>query len=333
MLFPYPVAVCDVGGTNCRISIQDEPGAALRHLPHQLTGDFPGLGEAIAAATRDEPAKPRSVIACGAGPVDGRRLKLTNAPWVMDGPAIAAMLGLEDGLLLNDFEAQALSLPSIEPGWVRLIGPDLPAGPGPRVILGPGTGLGIAALVEAEGRFVPVSSEACHAGFGPGTPEEEAFWPHLDRAHGRITSESVLSGVGLERVHRARLAVKGAPGAPHVSAADITTTALAARGGEEAATVRCYLGLVARFAGDIAVTFMATGGVTLAGGILPRIAALIDDAAFRAAFEDKAPVAALAGRIGTRLITHTDSVLGGMAALAAHPDRFVLDYAARRWRG
>ena len=127
--------------------------------------------------------------------------------------------------------------------------------------------------------------------------------------------------------------MRGAPSAPHITAADITTTALAARAGEEAATVQCYLGLVARFAGDIAVTFMATGGVTLAGGILPRIAGLIDDAAFRAAFEDKAPLAALARRIGTRLVTHTDSVLGGMAALAAHPERFVLDYAARRWRG
>ncbi len=333
MQFPYPVAVCDVGGTNCRISIQDEPGAPLRHLPHQLTGDHAGLGEAIASATAGDAVKPRAVIACGAGPVDGRRLKLTNAPWVMDGPAIAAMLALSEGLLLNDFEAQALSLPSIEPGWVRLIGPDLPAGTGTRVILGPGTGLGIAALVETEGRFVPVSSEACHAGFGPATAEEEAFWPHLERVHGRVTAESVLSGVGLERVHRARLAVKGAPGAPHATAADITATALAARGGEEAATVHCYLGLLARFAGDIAITFMATGGVTLAGGILPRIADLIDAAAFRAAFESKAPVAALTQRSGTRLITHADSVLGGMAAVAAHPDRFVLDYAARRWRG
>ncbi len=97
--------------------------------------------------------------------------------------------------------------------------------------------------------------------------------------------------------------------------------------------MRCYLRLVARFAGDIAISFMATGGVTLAGGILPRIVPLLDDAEFRAAFEDKAPVSSLAQRIGTRLITHADSVLGGMAALAAHPEKFVLDYEARRWRG
>ena len=68
-------------------------------------------------------ARPRSVIACGAGPVVERKLKLTNAPWVMDGPETAAALGLAQGLLLNDFEAQALSLPAIPHGWTRRIGP------------------------------------------------------------------------------------------------------------------------------------------------------------------------------------------------------------------
>ena len=107
------------------------------------------------------------MIACGAGPVVGRTLKLTNAPWVMDGPEAARRTGLQQGLLLNDFEAQALSLPTIPEGWERRIGP-LKFGPGgPQVILGPGTGLGVAALVEADGRFTPVSSEACHIDFGP----------------------------------------------------------------------------------------------------------------------------------------------------------------------
>ena len=332
MLFPYPVAVCDVGGTNCRISIQDGPDEPLRPLPHLLTGDFPGLAEAIEAATAQGGGKPRSVIACGAGPVDGRHLKLTNAPWVLDGPVMSAMLRLENGLLLNDFEAQALSLPAILPAWVRIIGPDLSVDSGPQAILGPGTGLGIACLVQSEGRHVALASEACHVAFAPETPEEEALWPHLERAHGRITTESVLSGIGLVRLHRARLAVKGSPASPGTTAADVVSTAIAAPDSEAAATVALYWTLVGRFAGDIAITFKATGGVTLAGGILPRIADLVDPIAFRAAFEAKAPVAGLARRIPTRLIVHSDSVLGGMAALAADPSRYLLDYAGRQWR-
>ena len=328
MNFPFPVAVCDVGGTNCRVAVQDAPEAPLRILPHLLTGDFPGLGEAIRSVTAADAAKPKSVIACGAGPVDGRRLKLTNAPWVLDGPLMVEQLGLTTGLLLNDFEAQALSLPAIQPSWVRHIGPELPVDRGPQAILGPGTGLGIAGLVDTDGKFLALASEACHIGFAPETEAEAEFWPRLERAHGRITTESVLSGAGLARIHTARVPQTGTG---HLTAAEIVTEALHSPGSEAAATVAVYWRLIARFAGDVAITFKSTGGVTLAGGILPRIVDLVDEAAFRAAFEAKAPVAELAKRIPTRLIVQSDSVLGGMAAIAVDPNRYALDYDSRQW--
>ena len=105
-----------------------------------------------------------------------------------------------------------------------------------------------------------LASEACHIAFAPETPEEEILWPHLERAHGRITTESVLSGIGLVRLHRARLAVKGSPSSPGTTAADVVSTAIAAPDSEAAATVALYWTLVGRFAGDIAITFKATGG-------------------------------------------------------------------------
>jgi glucokinase len=328
--FPFPALVCDTGGTNVRFALVSEPGGRLSDIVHLQTGDYPGLAEAIEAAVPKLATRPRSIIACGAGPVAGRTLKLTNAPWVMDGPEAARRTGLKQGLLLNDFEAQALSLPTIPEGWERRIGP-LRFGPqGPQVILGPGTGLGIAALVEADGRFTPVSSEACHIDFGPVRPEEFELWPHLERAHGRITSESVISGAGLARVHRARMIAKGAPD-PHVDPPAVTAAALARPNGEEAASLRLYWHIVARFAGDMAVTFVATGGVTLSGGVLPRVVDFLDEAAFRQAFEAKAPVDELAKRIPTRLVTREDAVLVGMAAIASTPDRYGIDYASRAW--
>ena len=331
MDFPFPVAVCDVGGTNCRIAVKDTPESPLHPARSYKTADFPGLDAAIALATATSRERPRSVIACGAGPVEGGKvLKLTNAPWVMDGPRMAASLGLSAGLLLNDFEAQALSLPALEPEWIHTIGSGTAEPLGPRAILGPGTGLGIGCLIEAGGKLVALASEACHIGFAPEGPEQEQFWPHLERAHGRITTESVLSGIGLERLHRARLAAEGkVPDALH--AADITGHALANRFSEEAITVALYWKLVGRFAGDIAITFKSTGGVTLSGGILPRIIDLLDPIAFRAAFEAKAPVQRLAQSIPTAIIVHNDSVLGGMAAIAVTPDRYAIDYASRSW--
>src|SRR5271167_882524 len=157
--FPFPLLVCDTGGTNVRFSLVDKPGGPLGPAVHLVTDDYPGLPEAIEAAAPKLGQRPRSMIACGAGPVAGRTLKLTNAPWVMDGPETARRAALAQGLLLNDFEAQALSLPTIPETWERRIGTLKFGAEGPQVILGPGTGLGVAALVEADGRFTPVSSE------------------------------------------------------------------------------------------------------------------------------------------------------------------------------
>ncbi len=329
--FPFPVVVCDVGGTNCRVAVKMHPEAPTETIAMLKTGDFEGLGEAVAFASTTAGLVPKSVIACGAGPVEGRQLKLTNAPWIIDGPAIAARLGLVQGLLLNDFEAQALSLPALQPEWVLQIGPALVQEKGPRAILGPGTGLGIGCLIETGGRYVALASEACHIGFAPETEEEARFWPYLERAHGRITTESVLSGIGIERVHRARMAAVGRTIASETPA-QITAMALVNRMSDEAETLAAYWRLVARFAGDIAITFKATGGVTLAGGILPRITDLLDPVSFRQSFEAKAPVEALAQRIPTRLVTHGESVLDGMSAIATFPEGYALDYDRLAWR-
>ena len=329
MHFPFPILVADIGGTNARFGYKPEPATKLDFVARLNTHDFSGLAAAIESIVALLPARPQSVIACGAGPVDGRQLKLTNAPWLMDGPPIARECKLQQGLLFNDFEALALSLPAIPAEWTRSIGAGN-IGAGPRLILGPGTGLGIGALLEIDGRFVPISSEACHTGFGPGDAEEEQLWPHLERVLGRVTTESVMSGAGLARLNQARRRAMGlAPDG--ADAAAVTSRATGDPASFEAATIRLYWRVVARFAGDMAIVFMATGGVTLAGGILPRITMLLDEAEFRRCFEAKAPVDGLARRCATRLIVQAEAVLAGMAAIASMPGRYAIDYAARAW--
>ncbi len=328
--FPFPVLVCDVGGTNVRFALKNDPDTTLGEAWHAKTDAYPGLVEAVEDAILKLGIRPKSVIVCGAGPVVERHLKLTNAPWVIDGADAARRLKLGQGLLLNDFEAQALSLPTVPDAWTRLIGPTGFGAHGPQVILGPGTGLGIGALLDAAGRYTPVSSEACHIDFGPSTPEEWAIWPYLERAHGRITTESVISGAGLARVHRARMIAAGAS-PPVLDAAALTAAAIAKPAGEEGESLRMFWRIVGRFAGDMAVTFVAKGGVTLSGGVLPRIVDFLDEATFRSGFEDKAPVDALARDIPTRLVVQSDSVLIGMAAIAASPERYALDFVSRGW--
>src|SRR5947209_12648700 len=145
---------------------------------------------------------------------------------MIDGPDIADALGLDQGLLLNDFEAQALSLPALLPEWAQDIGSVAAPEGGLRLVLGPGTGLGAAALAEVRGQLLPLATEIGHTDFGPVGAEEEQIWGHLERAHGRVTAECVISGPGLVRLHKAGLASRGTS-APDIDGVAIVDRALA----------------------------------------------------------------------------------------------------------
>lgn len=328
--FPHPILVCDVGGTNVRFAACAAPGDRLRPVTAGRTESFAGLGDAASAALRGDGLAVRSLIVCAAGPVEGARVHLTNARWTIDGPTLAEELGLAQGLLLNDFEAQAVALPHIPDEATRTLNPGAAQPDGTRLVLGPGTGLGAAGLFHVGGKWLPATSEAGHVSLGPAQADEEAIWPHLERVEGRVTFESVLSGPGLARLYAAVRAARGL-GPNRLAENEI---APAARAGDATAeeTMRLFWRLAARCAGDLALIFMARGGVTLAGGVLPRLVDWFDVEAFRSAFTDKAPMAALAADMPVRLLTARDTVLTGLAALAAAPETYALDYARRAWR-
>ena len=331
MDIPFPVLVGDIGGTNARFAIISEAGAEPSRPVHRATHDFASLQAAIADVLPSFPDHPRSVIACAAGPVEGRKVEMTNAQWSIDGAHVAREVGLEQGILLNDFEAQALTIPVIKDGWVHRIGDACENDRGAQVVLGPGTGLGAGALLEIDGRHFALASEAGHVDFGPVGAEEGAIWPHIPLTrHGRISAETVLSGPGLLRLHGARFAARGLVSSIN-DVAVLIERAKADPHGEEAETTRFFWRLAARFAGDMTLALLATGGVTFSGGVLPRIIDLLDPAVFRARFEDKAPFGELLRHVGTRVIVAEDAVLSGLGAIAAEPNRYVLDYARRAW--
>lgn len=332
MNFPFPILLCDIGGTNARFAWARGAAAPIEPGPRLKTGDYPNFEAAAAAALSGLGRKARSVLACAAGPIEGRRVKLTHAAWAIDGVAAVKALGLDQGLLLNDFEAQALALPVLRTELTEPIGAAFEPKPGVRLVLGLGTGLGAAALIEIEGRHLALASEAGHMDFGPIGPEQTAIWRYLDAsAHGRVSAETVLSGPGLARLHRARCLASGLA-APDFDEVALLENAHARPDGEEAETIRLAWTLIARFAGDLALALLAKGGVTLSGGVPPRLAKFLAPRQFRAHFEHKAPFGDLMRGIGVRLVMSEDSVLAGMAAIAAAPQAYVIDYASRTWR-
>lgn len=330
MNFSFPLLVCDVGGTNVRVGAVDQPGGAVRRIGNAPTASHSSFLATIKVMQERAKVRSRSLLISAAGPLEGRKVRMTNADWTIDGPTLASALDLEQGLLLNDFEAQAIALPHLPQSWIRAIGGASPETGGAQLVLGPGTGLGAAALLRAGERWLPVTTEAGHMSLGPTDALEESIWPHLERVDGRVTFESVLSGPGLARLYAALRLSRGLHALPRTPA-EVTA---AAAGGEPVAAdaMRLFWRMTARCAGDLALAFLPRGGVTLAGGVLPRLVDWLDEAAFRRAFASKAPLDALAGAIPTRLLIEPDAALTGLAALAAQPETYILDYGERLWR-
>lgn len=333
---PHPCLLADVGGTNARFACAREPDGPLSDmivLPTGGHGDFTStVREAITAA--GFPA-PRSMLVAAAGPISGREMTFTNARTpdgrlTLHGQRLAAGLGLAQGLLLNDFEALSLSLPFLTPGDLMPLGGGAAVPGGPLLVIGAGTGLGVGALLSVDGRLLPVASEAGHVGLGPETAAEQALWSRLGQD--RLAAEDLLSGRGLHRLYRA-IAAGHDRTAGLADAAAVTAAAHAGRDADAAEAAETFCRLIGRVAGDMAMAFCATGGVYIGGGIAPRFRETIGSGGFRAAFESKGSQTGYVRAIPTALIVAGAPALTGLAAIAAAPQRFALDYGRRFWCG
>ena len=185
-----------------------------------------------------------------------------------------------------------------------------------RVVLGPGTGLGCAALVpsiEQVGALVAVTSEGGHMGFSASTADDRRIFDLAQRRFGRTSWERVCCGAGLALVHEALWPDDVLPGVADGNPAEVVRHARADAASHAAETVRQYCGLLGAFAGDLALVFRATGGVYLTGGVLGHLGDAFDRDAFLARFVDKGRYREWLGGLAVRRIVADDVALRGCA--------------------
>ncbi|WP_264047377.1 glucokinase [Methylobacterium flocculans] len=339
-MFEFPVLVGDIGGTNARFALVPEAGAEPVLLSREETAGHPDPSAAIRASlaqasrAQTSGASPRSAILAVAARVDGPAVQLTNADWVIEGARIGHDFGLSRAVVVNDYVPVAAGAAGIRPGELTPVGPRREEGragdQGARLVLGPGTGFGAAALLPVDERLLIVSTESGHVDFGPGTPAEHALWPHLERVEGRVTVETLLSGPGLTRLHAGLHRLRTGADGPRLDPATVTEAGLAGTDPDAVDALDLFATLLGRVCGDLALTFLATGGVYIGGGIAPRILEVLQRGAFRAAFEHKPPFVAQMRAIPTSVIAVHDPALTGLAALASQPGRFV--YHGQVWQ-
>lgn len=315
-----PRLLADVGGTNARFAWQDQTGAPITDVRPLPTADHATIADAMRAylAQTGREAPPDCAIAI-ANPITGDRVQMTNHHWSFSISALQAEFGFDTLKVLNDFTALALALPSLSPAEKRQVGGGEPVAGQPVALIGPGTGLGVSGLLpDGHGSWVPLQGEGGHVTLAATTPREQAVVDWLAARHGHASAERAVCGQGLVDIHCA-LQAADAPGREPValSAADITSAALAGSDARCTETVELFCAFLGTTAGNLALTLGSRGGVYIGGGIVPRLGAHFDASPFRARFEAKGRFRSLLAPMPVYVIEATQSpaFLGAARAL------------------
>lgn len=307
-----PVAlIADIGGTNLRVALVDTTHSLMQQR-HYSCRDFGSLSEAMQTYLADTglAAFPSRVLLSAAGPVQHGQVRMTNLPWNIDASALSADLGIPDVILLNDFEAIAWSLPGLGVGDLRTVQPGTAEPSKPAIVLGPGTGLGVAAFIPGHG---PIATEGGHMTLSAITPDEWQIVETLTGQFGHASFERVVSGMGLEALYRISSGLE-------LSAAEISARAKSDTDPLATEAVRQFSVFLAAVAADVALAYGALGGVYLAGGILPRIIDFFPVDAFVARFTNKGRFSDYLRHIPVHIVTHPNPALLGLVEMVAADD-------------
>ncbi len=294
----------DIGGTKTLLGLAQDGKLVLdRRYANADFPDFAAVLEAFLADSGTAPASLRAGCLAVAGPVadDGRSARLTNLPWDIDCDALARRFDLPMLSLANDFAAAAIGAVSASAAGLATLQTGMPLAASPRLVVGAGTGLGMAIVLPRGSGWQVIAGEGGHAAFAPADERQRDLWTFLNRRHGRVTWERVVSGPGLCAIHDFLAGVALAPD-------DIAQRAAADPHGTERKSLDMFLAAYGAFAGDMALACLARGGVFLAGGIAARLLPLLPQSGLLTAFNAKAEHAAIAARMPLHVAT--DPLLG-----------------------
>jgi glucokinase len=319
----------DVGGTKTLLGLfrpgPDRP--APRVVREYGTLDFDSLDDIVRTFLEETGTSRVDAVCIGvAGPVTGLVARMTNVPWVGDASRIGEQLGDCPVQLLNDLEAMASAVPSLEPDELAVLQEGVPVPTGNAALIAAGTGLGEALLHNVNGQFVPSPSEGGHADFAARTPRELAFVQEMARIHGRVECERVISGPGLVNLFRFTHGTQDLRRAcralgPDVDASDlpaaISTAALENRCEQCVEALDMFVEAYGAEAGNLALRCVATAGLYVGGGIAPKILPALEDGLFLSAFRDKEPLEDMLRMMPVTVILNPAAGLLGAAVKAS----------------
>jgi glucokinase len=324
------ILAADIGGTTARFRLAEWRGARtviVRDAVYRVA-DHTSFDDALARFLQEsghDAVRAGGIeAACMAvaGPVAGKQARLTNGSWAFDAEAISRRVGIERVTLVNDFEASAAGVDGLEPESIHTLQAGEFVGSAPRLIIGAGTGLGVAYVIRCDGGRRVVPGEGGHIGFAPRNEEQIALWRFLHDQLERVSVEHIVSGPGLVRLYGFACRAPGnvlavlPPDVAVEGAAAVVRRAVAEQEPAACRAVDLFIECYGAVAGDHALSILARGGVYVTGGIAPKLLARMSSGGFLAAFRNKGGHAGLMAQFPVHVVVDEALGLSGAASIA-----------------
>ena len=277
--------VVDIGGTSTRVAHKFSNDSDVKNAEQFVCADYEVVDVWLVQCCARHKLIVDELVLAVAGPVSGPKVDITNNHWHFDAGSLATTLGAQSYLLINDFTAQALAHCNVFFGKKTSTNQDLKCLrkgkedlATPIIVIGPGTGLGVAALVCVGSDVKVIEGEGGHVSYSPRTLAETLVFSTLQKQFGHVSAERIVSGPGLEAIYKIQTSESKL-------ASEIGALALAGNGCALAA-VNLMLQSLATVAANVTISFGAKAGIVIAGGIVPKLAPLLDSSGFIDRFND-----------------------------------------------
>lgn len=305
--------VADIGGTNARFALVTSEDLAPRQQQVLGTADYAGFPEAVKAYLRStDGPRPVGGLCAIANPVQHDFLRMTNHHWAFSIEASRKQLGFQVLRFVNDFSAQALAMPWLEADEYDRISGGTPRPGEPLAVLGPGTGLGVSALLPNTQGWQALDSEGGHVSYTPVNPREQALANILQQRYGHCSAERIVSGPGLVATYTALCDLDGRESEP-LTPVDVSRRAACNTDRLCSEAIEIFTQGLATTASNLALTLGAGGGVYLVGGLLPKLGSLFESERFYERFITKGRFSDYLASIPVYRVNAAQPALRGLA--------------------